>query len=438
MFMNIRYISMFLFSFLVLNGYSKDNIQENMQVHVGAKESKKVQLALVFIEKKESSESIASLIQKDLIFTDRFDVSILFMKKIPLKKDIQKLEDKGFSVVVFIDHNYKKKLCDVRLYDVKKGTMITDKGYVVHKSGRLEKIWAHEISDLIVEKLTHNSGSFCSKLTYCKQLATGQRCICVSDYDGTDERIVAKGNLLLAPRWNQDDEYPSILYSRYTASNVCLMEVDLRSGKQKKVVSYEGLNILPAFAPDSNEVVLCLSCKGNTQLYSYRYDRNKKPINFIQITFNNGNNIAPTILEDDKIIFCSDFQIGRPQLYLLDRKNEKLVCLSENEDVCFAPTYSPVNKKVVYTKMVDGIGQLFLYNVKTGIHKQITFDQGHKQEASWSPCGNYIAFGFSNGNAKRIALQNICTGKRIFVTDENSLCTYPAWSINFKDFPILK
>ncbi len=436
--MNQKYIIIFISCLFLLNGYSKNNVQENMQVHVGAKESKKVKLALVFIESKGSTQEIASVVSKDLFFADTFDLNVLHMKAVPHKKEIQNLKDKGFSLVVFIDENYKKKICDIRLYDVKKGSMITDKGYVVHRSGRSEKMWAHEISDLIIEKLTNSKGFFCSKLAYCKQLSSGQRCICVSNYDGTDEHIVAKGKLLLAPRWNQDDEHPCILYSRYTSSNVCLMEIDLRLGSQKTVVSYEGLNILPAFAPDSNEVVLCLSCRGNTQLYGYRYNRNKKPVNFIQITFNNGNNISPTILDDGKIIFCSDFQLGKPQLYLLDRSDDKLTCLSDNEDVCFSPVYCSVNKKVAYTKMVDGIGQLFLYNVNTGVHKQITFDEGHKQEASWSPCGNYIAFGLSNGNSKRICIQNIFTNKRFFVTDQDSLCTYPSWSLNFKNFPILK
>ena len=88
--------------------------------------------------------------------------------------------------------------------------------------------------------------------------------------------------------------------------------------------------------------------------------------------------------------------------------------------------------------MVDGCGQLFLYNTKTGVHKQITFDDGHKQEASWSPCGNYLAFGFSNDKVKRIAIQNVYTGKRIFVTSEHSVCTYPSWSMNFTVIPVIK
>ncbi len=424
---------------------SQQNNQENMQVQVGARESKKVSLALIAIDRSSHAKytethllTDCKMIAKDLEFTDQFLVSVISMSAIPHKKEIKELEKKGYEIAVFITENRKKKTFDIRMYDVKKGLMVTDKGYTLHKSGSLERGWIHSISDLILEKLTHSPGFFLSKITYCKQLSNGHRQVCVSDYDGSHEQVVAKAKLLIAPRWNLDEEYPAILYSKYTSSNVRLMEVDVLTGKEKTVASYEGLNMLPAFSPDTNEVIVCLSCKGGTQLYSYVYDKAHRPKNYTQLTFNMGNNISPTVLENGDIVFCSDFIGGKPQLYRLSRLNDSLVCLSQSGDVCFSPAYCPLNKKIAYTKMVDGVGQLFLYSVVTGKDIQITFDGGHKQEVSWSPCGHYVVFGFSNEKSKRIAIQNIQTGSRHFITDEKMLCTYPSWSPNFTVFPVIK
>ena len=438
--MNIR-CSLVCLSLLIVSVtelWSKENVQETMQVQVGARESKKVPMVLIAIKPDEHLLKDCRIISDDLEFSDHFLITVLSMGSIPHKKEIKKLEDQGYALAVFITDNRKKKNFDIHIYDIKKGLMVTDKGYIIHKQGTIERAWAHEIADLLLETLTHSKGVFCSKLAYCKQTKDGRRQVCVSDYDGTHEQAVAQAKLLIAPRWNMNDERPAILYSRYTASNVRLMEIDLITGKENVTVSYEGLNMLPAFSPITDEVVLCLSCKGGTHLYSYKYDKRKKGMNYIQLTFNNGNNISPTILDNGNIIFCSDFQGGRPQLYCLDRDKDVLTCLSDVEDICFSPVYCPVNKKVAYTKMVDGVGQLFLYNVKNQKHTQITYDQGHKQEATWSPCGNYLAFGFSTDSAKRIAIQNLATGRREFITHENDVCTYPSWSMNFTVFPAIK
>ena len=438
--MNINYkIVAALVIYLSVGGvFAKEATQENMQVQVGARESKKVSLALVQIKKDALLDNICLLVMKDLNFTDHFETTLLSMEKMPDKKEIKKLEESGYSLAVFITNNHKKNSFDVRIYDVKKGKMVTDKGYLIHQKGKIERAWAHEISNLLLQKLLNSEPLFCSKIAYCKQNSANSRQLCIVDYDGSHEQVVARAKLLIAPCWNVNDDHPALLYSRYTSSNVRLMELDVLTGKEKAVISFEGLNMLPAFSPISDEMVVCLSCKGGTQLFSSEYDRRKKGMNYTQLTFNNGNNISPTILEDNSIIFCSDFQGGKPQLYKLDRDKDVLSCLSESADICFSPVYSPVCKRVAYTKMVDGVGQLFLYNVKNGKHTQLTFDDGHKQEPSWSPCGNYLAFGFSNDTTKRIAIQSLLTGTRHFITSEDVVCTYPSWSMNFSVFPLVK
>lgn len=426
------------FGYCLIALHSYGGAQEQkpaLEIQIGAKETRKVPVVLITVGDEQYLNEVCAVVKKDMEWTDQFIVTNLHMKSMPHKKEIKQFEHDGYALFLFISYNKKKKSYEVLLYDVHKGSMVTSKGYLVKKESKEPRGWAHAIADLIVEVLTNQKGMFSSKLVYCKEITHGKRYVCISDYDGSHEQKIAQAFFLLAPRWNNDEDDPAILYSRQTPSNIRLMHINLGTGKEKAIASYEGLNMLPTFSSTTNEMVVCLSCKGGRHLFSCNYDPSTK-MKFTQLTFNDGNNIWPTITEDNNIIFCSDFEDNRPQLYKLDRNKDELTCLSEPWDVCFAPSYCPVNKKVVYTKMVDGIGQLWIYHTKTGKHTQITYDQGHKQEASWSPCGNYIVYCLGNGASKCLVMHNLLTGTKRKITSPSVQCSYPSWSMNFSVFPV--
>jgi len=89
---------------------------------------------------------------------------------------------------------------------------------------------------------------------------------------------------------------------------------------------------------------------------------------------------------------------------------------------------------LAYAKMIKGTMQVFLYNLKTKRHKQLTFDAGNKEECSWSPCGNYLLFAVEKGRESRLALLNLISNDRRFVTTDGSVCCYPVWSCPYDNF----
>ena len=433
----IKYTYVFL-CFFVATCFINAKEDQKIKVEVGARDIKKVSLVLITIGEydRKSLNVVSEVIAKDLEFTGQFSVALSHKEVVPHKKEIKALEASGYSVAIFIEGDKKGRAFDIRMYDVKKAAMVTDRGYEVDKKSELPRGWGHAIADLVLEKLTKNKGFFSSKMCYCKQVA-GDRQVCIADYDGAHEQVVARAHMLIAPRWNLDEDEPAIFYSKYTSTNIRLMKRDLVTGKQGAVASYEGLNMLPTFSFVRDEMILCLSCKGSNQLYSAVYNKKKKEYKFTQLTFNSGNNISPTLLDNGDIVFCSDFESSLPQLYKLIRATGDMTCMSGTDQVCFAPLYCPVNKKVAYSKMIDGTAQIFIYSILMGTEKQLTVDAGHKQEVTWSPCGNYLAYEFSLGNQKRIAIQSLLTGKRTFITSETDACRYPSWSLNFTIFPAL-
>lgn len=150
-----------------------------------------------------------------------------------------------------------------------------------------------------------------------------------------------------------------------------------------------------------------------------------------------GNNISPSISANGKIIyFCSDFKTGRPQIYSynLERKEFKRIT---GGGYCASPSYSNKRNALAYAKMINGAMQLFLYDIKTKLHMQLTSNYGNKEECSWSPCGNYLIFSVERSNTSRIAMLNLLTQKLSYLTPIVDRCSYPAWSSYYAEFPVV-
>ena len=190
--------------------------------------------------------------------------------------------------------------------------------------------------------------------------------------------------------------------------------------------------MVPSFSQDGKKVVYCAS-RGDGSCHVYYYENGALK----RLTHNRGNNVSPTFTEDGtKIFFCSDFQTGQPQIYCYDLQADFLERITQG-GYCAAPSYCSTNEKVAYSKIVKGTMQLFIYDTHTKKHTQLTFDKGNKEECSWSPCGNYLLFSLENKDKCRIAMLNLLTNERRFITSEKEVCSYPAWSPIYDQFPVV-
>lgn len=401
-----------------------------LRIQVESKTKQKTKLAVVSIGTSQALKKACQTLKEDLEFTHQFDVTVLHDKKVNSKQSIKNLHAKEYPVALFVSENVQDKTSEVRVYNTRKAKMI--KGYKTPHLVHTPRTWGHALADACLPVLTGKEGFFLSKLAFYKEDGNKKQ-ICVADYNGKSSRpLINLSRSAVAPRWNNDPAHPLVLYSEYTPVNVRLMSSDLQ-GRKQVAVSFDGLNMLPAFSQDGKEVVMCLSQDGSTQIYSYSYNEKTEEPVYKRLTFNEGNNISPTVMENGDVIFCSDYIQGKPQIYRLKRKRGTLKRLSSGGS-CYNPAYSIEAHKVAYSQIVEGTAQIMVYDFKTKKEKQVTFGHGHKMECSWSPCGNYLAFSYQADTQKRIAVQSLLTGTRRYLTSVNQKCSYPSWSINYSRF----
>lgn len=407
-----------------------------VHVEVSAQKVGKIKLLLVGLLSKSCDHAAMSelldYIQKDLSYTQQFEVVHKQLTALPTKAEFENLRKQGYELVLFIE-----KCEDVsfewRLYDTSGPSMI--KGKRIALKGKVTRGWAHALADAVWPELTSMPGFFSTKIAYCKDIldphARAIKHICVADYDGSHEQILVDTHTLnVAPRWNTDPLCPIVFYSEHTNSNVRLMMATMDK-KRRVVVNFDGLTMLPSFSRDGKRVAFCASRgDGFCDIYCY------EPSGLKRLTVNQGNNIAPVFAEQDsKIYFCSD-RTGAPQIYAYECKTGKIERITQG-GYCVSPAYCEINKKLAYAKLVQGTMQLFVYDIVSKEHKQITFDAGNKEECSWSSCGNFLLFSQEHNLKSRIARINVQTGDKRFVTAKHDNCCYPAWSPSYSQLPIV-
>lgn len=429
--MNFLRLSLLILVTSVASGIQADAQVTNLHVEIAGAQTQKVPLVVVGVgPQTDELLSVCITVAKDLGFTGQFEVCNEYLSDLKSKAQMHAWSKDQKPLAVCIQDNPDKGF-ECRVYKTEKASMV--KGLRVPKQGVVPRGWAHAIADAILPVLTGNAGYFSGKLVYVNET---KKALCVADYDGSHEQVLVPiQTSMLAPRWNRDAENPMVMVSEYTANNIRLVACDMH-GRKYRASNFDGLNMQPSFSSNGKELVLCLSHEGSSQLYHYGYSKKDRQDMYTRLTFNDGNNIAPTLLDNGDVIFCSDYQDGRPAIYYMHRKKETVERLTQASG-CTSPSYCSATHQIAYIKMHEGVAQVMVFDLATRKEKQVTFDKAHKQECSWSACGNYIVFAVHDGPSKRIAMHNLLTNKLTYITPSTVVCSYPHWSLAYNEFPVV-
>ena len=398
---------------------------------VQAKKEKQVVVALVTLGTvTKELQNVVDVVTQDLMFSGQCVVKNYSLDTLAHTTFVKNLyEQENIPLAFFV--SMQDDEVSWRLYDTAQAVMV--QGKAVRKKGPDLRRFAHQVADQMWPSFMGTMSSFASKIAWCQAHSVKKhgktkeyRYIYIADYDGHNvQELVKNPTISIAPRWNNDLLAPLLYFSENTLSNVRLMMSNMY-GNQMVMCSFEGINMLPAFSDDNKDVVVCLSKDGSGQLY--HLDRHGKKLKMHRLTHNDGNNISPCFIGKNKIAFASDMKTEWPQIYTLDIKTGVTEQITD-KGYCACPSYCAATNKLVYSKMVKGKMQLFVYDFKTKSHTQMTFGTDEsKEEGCWSPCGTYIMF-VANKHAKgRVARLNVLTKKIEYITPEGINCSYPAWS----------
>ncbi len=289
-----------------------------------------------------------------------------------------------------------------RLIDIYRGKQIA--GFRIPAKPDLLRRVAHQISDIIFEKLTGIPGAFDTRVAYITVKKTQKNKIHtlqIADADGYNAQILLESpEPLLSPAWSPDGK--KIAYVSFEGKNSAIYVQDILTGKREQVSAFEGINSAPAWSPEGSRLAMTLSKDGNTEIYIMSLF--SKTLH--RMTNHGGIDTEPTWSPDGKKIAFTSDRSGGPQIYEMDIRGGQPKRVSFEGSYNTRPDYSPDGKSIALVHAVNGAYRIGLLDLSSGYITTLT-DAKLDESPSFAPNGGMIIYATTGGRGAQLAAVSI-------------------------------
>ncbi len=252
---------------------------------------------------------------------------------------------------------------EFRVYDVYKTDRITALRYKVRK-GQLRKV-AHQISDIVYEKLTGERGAFNTRIAYIKKLprqAARPYGLFIADSDTVNEQgILVSRFPILSPTWSPDNK--KLAYVKTSNLGAGIYVYDVTQQTQQRVTPKRASYSAPTWSPDGKKMAMMLTKDGSSDIF------------------------------------------------VMDLQTRKLTKITKHWAIDTEPSWSPKGDSLIFTSERGGSAQLYQYSFKTRKIKRLTFKGRQNLRAAHSPDGSMITFvHLSSDRRYHIAVMELASG----------------------------
>lgn len=249
---------------------------------------------------------------------------------------------------------------------------------------------AHQIADLIYEKLTGVPGAFNTKIAYITATGLGQTRkfqLVVADADGDSPHVVAVSREpLMSPCWSPNRK--QLAYVGFERGRSTIYLHTLATGQVRKLVSEKGINGSPAWSPDGRFMALTLSFETNPDIYIVNVETGERR----RLTDHYGIDTEAAWSPDAKtIVFTSD-RGGQPQIYQIPVSGggePKRLTFEGKQNL--RASYSPDGKSLVLVNYQNSRYSIGTLELASGNLRLLT-DGPLDESPSFSPNGVVIIY----------------------------------------------
>ena len=315
---------------------------------------------------RPNDQQLADVIEADLSFSGRFE-TIPRSQHLSRPYDLKSIKYKDWtlinseSIVVGRVINIGNNQYEVRfrLIDVINEQQLIGQKFIV-PADKIRKV-AHQISDVIYQKLTGKIGAFDTKIAYVTVQGVEphrQYFLQVADSDGYDPKTILESSQpILSPAWSTDGN--RLAYVSFEKRRSMIYIQDIWSGRRTRIAEYEGINSAPAWSPDGRSIALTLSKDGN------------------------------------------------PEIYIFDVASSNLRKLTRHPAIDTEPAWSPDGGSIIFTSGRAGGPQIYKIPVAGGVAQRLTFQGDYNAGASYAPDGQSITLITNQGNGYKVGIYSV-------------------------------
>ena len=261
--------------------------------------------------------------------------------------------------------------------------------------------------------------------------------VSISSSGGSERVIIEKGGL---SDWRSDGQ--RFLYGVITAlpnnkrENACWSARPDGSDRHFEFADtfkyYLGYRQCFSYSPDGNSIAF-------TKNYSAGYNEimiyNLKSKTYKQLTFDKKFADDPRWSPYGKIIYSSN-RSGNANLWVIPSSGGEPIQFTRGSGYDVVSGFSSDGKRFLYAETREGLGQIFIGNLKSGEFKQLTYDDRIRLFPIISHDGKQIAFIAQELNdvsfIRNVYIMDIDGSNVHRITDDNTYKTFPSWSFDDK------
>ena len=309
---------------------------------------------------------------------------------------------------------------EVRFYllDVIKHTQLA--GYSYNISAGQWRATAHQIADIIYERLTGTRGAFSSRIAYVQK--QGKRYeLKVADADGQNPRtVVRSGESVISPRFSPDGS--RLVYVSFEDRKPVVYVQSLKDGSRRKVAAFKGSNSAPAWAPDGRRLAVVLTRDAASQIYLINADGS----GLARLTRGGNLDTEPVFSPDGKTLYFTSDRGGSAQIYQMAVSGGEPRRVSFSGSYNVSPAVSPDGKSLAYINRDEGRFRVVLHDLATGQIRVLT-DTARDESPSFAPNGQAVLYATVLGGRGILGTVSLDGQTRARLSESGVDAREPAW-----------
>lgn len=343
---------------------------------------------------------IPDIIKNDLISSGLFKIinSNAYLEKPSFNKQPSLDNWRKINATVLIVGNIEKSLnngklvVDFKIWDPYKGKLLINETLQIDQ--RSWRRIGHRIADIIYLKLIGENGYFDSRILFvagnknnnARNLKKSKR-LAIMDYDGENFKFITDGkDMALTPRFHYKNQ--KAIYMSYKNKVPQVFILDITTGIQKLLGTFQGMTFAPRFSPDGEYAIMSMSKNGTTGIYEINLNTNytKKLINDLGTI-----STSPSYSPDGEYIVFNSNRGGSRQLYIMDRDGSNIKRISFGDGIYATPVWSPRGDYIAFTKIYNNSFYIGVMKPDGSGERMLT-TSWLEDGPTWAPNGRIILF----------------------------------------------
>ena len=337
-------------------------------------------------------EKISKIVAADLARSGLFkliDTSGMAVPRNPQEVRVADWKAKGtvaLAIANVVPQAGGKADVQFRLIDtLRQDQVIQLAGYSLPTSAAQLRLTAHQIADIIFEKITGDPGVFSTRIAYITKRGPVYE-LQVADSDGYNAQTVySSREPIISPVWSPDGA--RLAYVAFDQKKPIVYVQNLATGQRQVAANLKGNNSAPAWSPDGRQLAIVLTRDGHSQIYSVNADGS----GLKRLTTSSGIDTEPNWSPDGKYLLFTSDRGGSPQIYRMPSYGGEAARLSYDGSYNVSPRYSPDGKSFAFIQREGGRFRIAVQDIVSG-QVQVLTDNTQDESPSWAPNGKMILY----------------------------------------------